>query len=217
MPTSHTELPIRDWYVLSCLMDLRGLASGTFALLLASGACSSPERRAQSDTAAPRVDTTASSHDGALADTLAAVCPTAGRRGSVLVARVAPEEEETGITFKLLGDGVGPGVVLCRDVLYADATALLGLMDEEGTIAERQGRAVIDTSPTQIPAYRHDGALYVAVAPFARHRRALFVPSSDQPMDATVWPRTTLLHLKASGMTRGAAYQAAVREGLLPH
>ena len=35
-------------------------------------------------------------------------------------------------------------------------------------------------------------------------------------MDATVWPRESLLHLKSAGLAQGAAYQAAVREGLLP-
>ena len=151
-----------------------------------------------------------------LADTLAATCPATGRRGSVLVARIDPQEEETGIAFKLLGDGAGPGVVLCRGVIYADVDTLLSLMGETGTTSESNGFAVIDSVITKIPAYRHEGVPYVAVQPFARHRRALFFPSREQPMDATVWPRESLLHLKAAGLTQGAAYQAAVREGLLP-
>ncbi len=150
----------------------------------------------------------------ALADTLAATCPASGQRGSVLVTRVAPEEEESGVISRILGDGVGPGVVLCRGVLYADARALLDLMGETATVTSAGGRAIIDGSPAEF-AYRHDGVLYVAVAPFARHRRALLVPSTDHPMDVTIWPRATLLHMKASGMTSGAAYQAAMREGLL--
>src|SRR3712207_2843292 len=123
------------------------------ALLLCVTACSSQQQ--------PAV-TTDSGGDAlayltAQAETLAATCPTSGRRGSVLVARPDPGEEETGITFKLLGDGAGPGVVLCRDVLYADATALLGLMGERAAVGLHDGRAVIDARTTDIPAYRHEG------------------------------------------------------------
>jgi hypothetical protein len=31
-----------------------------------------------------------------------------------------------------------------------------------------------------------------------------------------VWPQQALLHLKSSGLTQGRAYQAALREGLVP-
>jgi hypothetical protein len=34
-------------------------------------------------------------------------------------------------------------------------------------------------------------------------------------MDAIVWPQPALRHLKASGLTQGAAYQGALREGLI--
>src|ERR1700682_436764 len=170
-------------------------AKAVFALLLACGACFSQDNKYT-----------------ALADTLAATCPTSVLRGSVLVTVVAPEQEESGVISRILGDGVGPGVVLCRGVLYADAAALLDLMGERATVTTAGGRAIIDARPAEFVAYRHDGVLYVAVAPFARHRRALLVPSTDHPMDVTIWPRATLLHMKASGTTSGAAYQAAMRE-----
>jgi hypothetical protein len=194
------------------------LAHGTCALLVTLGACSSPEQRSQlpETSAAREVAKGPSTPASLLADSLAAICPATGRRGSVQVARVDPAEAETGIAFKLLGDGSGPGVVLCHGVLYAEMDTLLVLMGEPGTATESNGLAVIDSTVTQIPAYRHQGEPYVAVRPFARHRRALFFPSREQPMDATVWPRESLLHLKTAGLTQGAAYQAAVREGLLP-
>ena len=167
--------------------------------VLVSVACSSSER-------AP---------DLALTDSLSVICPKTGRRGSVQVARVDPKVEEGGVAFKLLGDGAGPGVVLCRDVLYADGDTLSLLMGEPGSVSERNGFAVIDSTVTQIPAYRHEGVPYVAVRPFARHRRAVYL-QSEQPMDAIVWPREALRHLKAAGLTQGRAYQTAVREGLVP-
>jgi len=46
--------------------------------------------------------------------------------------------------------------------------------------------------------------------------RALLVPSPDHPMDATIWPRETLLHMKSLGGDRSALYDQAVREGLFP-
>lgn len=186
-------------------------------LFMILGACSSQEKNANSrDSGIDQSATNSPTQAGALADTLTTVCPAGAGRGSILVARVAPEVEEGGIAFKLLGDGAGPGVVLCRDVLYADVTALSELMGDSVAVNEHQGQLLIGARPTQIQAYRHDGVFYAAVAPFARHRRALLMPSADHPMDATIWPRATLLHLKASGNTRGSVYQAAVREGLLP-
>ena len=157
-----------------------------------------------------------SSREPAIADTLARICPDSARRGSVLVARPDDKDEESRVTFKLLGDGAGPGVVLCRDVLYADAAALLGLMGERGTVTVSAGNAVIDSTRTTIPAYLHDSIPYVAVTPFARHRRALLVPNTDHPMDATIWPRETLLHMKSLGGDRRGVYDQAVREGLSP-
>lgn len=187
------------------------------ALLMTSAACSSTEKNANSrDSASDRGTAAQTVQGGSLADTLASVCPSASRRGSILVARVAPEIEEGGIAFGLLGDGTGPGVVLCRDVLYADVAALLKLMGEDVAATDRQGRVVIDATPTEIQSYRHDSVLYGAVAPLARHFRALLVLSPDHPFDATIWPRTALLHLKKTGLTQGSAYQSAVREGLLP-
>ena len=75
------------------------------------------------------------------------------------------------------------------------------------------GRAVIDSTVTEIPAYRHDGEIYVAVQPFALQRRALWAPS-DHPQDGTIWPQETLQHLKAVGRT-GRIWQTALREGLV--
>ena len=184
-------------------------------LVIAVTACS--EER-QSDNA----DTTTTGAaleqigDGSLADTLATVCPRTACRGSVLVARPDPKEEESQISFKLLGDGAGPGVVLCRDTLYADVSALLSLMGESAKVTWRDGRALVDGALTRIPAYSHEGVLYVAVAPFARHRQALLMPSDDHPMDATLWPRQTLLFMKTLGPTRRGLYDSAVRAGLLP-
>jgi hypothetical protein len=132
------------------------------------------------------------------------------------VARVDPKVEEGGVAFDLLGDGAHSGVVLCRDVLYADANALTKLMRDSVSISENEGVAIVDHASTTIPAYNHAGVLYVAVAPFALSRRALLLPSPGRQMDATVWPRQALLHLKRSGLTQGRAYQKAIREGLLP-
>ncbi len=196
----------------------RRVPRSVYGLLLCLAACSPRER----DDAQGGV---ATSHVGggdeiaqleARADTLAATCPTSGRRGSVLVARPDPTEEETGITFKILGDGAGPGVVLCRDVLYADAAALLGLMGEQATVGFDGGSAILGGRATDVRGYRHGDTVYVDVRALARNRRALLVPSPDHPMDVTIWPSTTLAHMKSAGMTRGAAYEAAVREGLVP-
>lgn len=215
MRISRTGSLTSGWCVRNSVgFHRRTLLSAKVPLLAAFVACS-PSEHQRSDTAIAQRATTESLTERTLADTLATVCKSSGRRGSVLVAKLDPEEAESGITFKLLGDGAGPGVVLCRDTLYADAAALLGLMEDSASVSESQGRALIDAKATQIPAYRHQGVLYVAVAPFARQRRALFLPSPDHAMDATVWPRVTLLHLEKSGNTRGRAYKAAVREGLL--
>jgi hypothetical protein len=217
MPTSHTELPTKGWCAHNFHL-VRYLTPRACAFLVSLSACSSPEQRSQSaeTSAAREVAKTQLTPASTLADSLAAICPVSGRRGSVQVARVDPAEAETGIAFKLLGDGAGPGVVLCRGVLYAKVDTLLELMGDTVTASESNGLAVLDSKVTQIPAYRHEGVLYVAVKPLAQHRRALFFPSREQPMDATVWPRESLLHLKSAGLTQGAAYQAAVREGLLP-
>ena len=150
-----------------------------------------------------------------LADTLAKVCPGA-QRGSVLVARPDSTEEESQVTFRLLGDGAGPGVVLCRNVLYAQADTLLALMGERGTVALSEGRAVIEGRPAQIQAYMHEGTPYVELAPFARSRQALLIQGTEHRMDATIWPRATLLHMKALGPSRRGLYDSAVRAGLLP-
>jgi len=191
MPINRIASRTRGWFVrsLSALVP--------FAVVFASVACSSSEQAS------------------AVTDSLSVICPKTGRRGSVQVARVDPKVEEGGVAFKLLGDGAGPGVVLCRDVLYADGDTLSSLMGEPGSVSERNGFAVIDSTVTQIPAYSHEGVPYVAVRPFARHRRALYL-QSEQPMDAIVWPREALRHLKAAGLTEGRAYQTAVREGLVP-
>ncbi|HJQ11233.1 MAG TPA: hypothetical protein VJ840_09405 [Gemmatimonadaceae bacterium] len=120
------------------------------------------------------------------------------------------------MAFDLLGNGAGPGVVLCRGVLYADVGSLMKLIGDTSRVSESDGLAVIDGAPSVIPAYDHQGVLYVEVAPFTRNRRAVLLPSPDHAMDATVWPRAALLHLKKSGLTQGRAYQTAVRERLVP-
>ena len=135
--------------------------------------------------------------------------------GSVQVARVAPEVEEGGVAFDLLGDGSGPGVLVCRDTLYADANALMKLMGERDSVIERDGKAVIGSRPTQIKAYRREGTPYVGVTALARDRRALVLERGEQRTDAIVWPQPALKHLKASGLTEGAAYKTAVKQGLI--
>ena len=195
--------------------NLRVVYVGAALLGLASAACSDRRPMSGADTASGRA-ALEQIGDGGTADTRAGICPRTARRGSVLVARPDPKEEESQISFKLLGDGAGPGVVLCRDTLYADVSALLSLMGESATVTWRDGRAVMDEVPTPIPAYSHEGVLYVAVAPFARQRQALLMPSDDHPMDATIWPRETLLFMKTLGPTRRGLYDSAVRAGLLP-
>lgn len=148
-------------------------------------------------------------------ESLGSICPSAARRGSVQVARVAPEVEEGGVAFDLLGDGLGPGVLLCRDTLYADANALLRMMGERDSVVERDGMAVFGARVTRIPLHEHDGVPYIDVAALARDRRALMLPRGEQRQDAVVWPQPALRHLKASGLTQGDAYKSAVREGLI--
>jgi hypothetical protein len=148
-------------------------------------------------------------------ESFASICPSSARRGSVQVARVAPEVEEGGVAFGLLGDGVGPGVLLCRDTLYADANALMKLMGERDSVVDREGTAVLGARLTRIPVYQHDGVPYVEVAALARDRRALMLQRGEQRQDAVVWPQPALRHLKASGLTEGDAYKDAVREGLI--
>ena len=176
-------------------------------LIVAVGACS-PQRDDRADSARVPIA------GNRLADSLAIDCPATGQPGSVLVARPDPNEEESLVSFALLGGGAGPGVTLCRGVLYADVAALLKLMGEHAIVTGGNGKAIFDSSATDIPAYRHEGDLYVAIAPFARRRRALWVPSEDHPQDGTLWPQRTLLHLKAGGRTSGV-WQSAVREGLV--
>jgi hypothetical protein len=151
---------------------------------------------------------------------LACICACSSARdterpGTVLVARVDPKVEEGGIAFLLLG-GKGLGVVLRNDQLYADGAALLSLMKEPGRIATAGDRATIDGVATDIRGFTRGGIAFVAVAPLARHYRALFVSPPPHLQDATVWPRATLAFLKRAGDSRGAAYQQATREGLLP-
>lgn len=216
MLINRTELPTRSWSAHNFNL-MRYLTRKASALLVCLGACSSTERQSEVSESATARDATTTQllATSTLADSLTAICPDSGRRGSVQVARPDSNEAETGIAFKLLGDGAGPGVVLCRSVIYADGDTLLSMMGEPGSVSERNGFAMIDSTLTQIPAYRHQGVPYVAVRPFARHRRAVYL-QSEQPMDAIVWPREALLHLKAAGLTQGRAYQTAVREGLLP-
>ncbi|HEX6628427.1 MAG TPA: hypothetical protein VF105_10745 [Gemmatimonadaceae bacterium] len=186
------------------------------SLLVMCGACTSSENKSQSAQQPEGKDSVIAQlpAGSSLADSLSVACPKTGQRGSVLVARLDSTEAETGIAFKLLGDGAGPGVVLCRDVIYADLRALTAMMDSSDAIPVR---ASVDTAALRnVQMYVHEGVPYANVAQLAKSRRALFFPSREQRQDATVWPRKTLLHLKSAGLTQGAAYKAAVREGLLP-
>ena len=212
MPISRIALRTRGWFVRNRI--LRDPAALATAVSLAVAACSSKDSGSAAPDTGQAITNTAAA-PATLPDSLAAICPDSGSRGSVQVAWPDSTEAETGIGFRLLGDGAGPGVVLCRSVIYADGDTLLSLMGEPGSVSERNGFAVIDSTVTQIPAYRHRGVPYVAVRPFARHRRAVYL-ESGQPMDAIVWPREALRHLKAAGLTQGRAYQTAVREGLVP-
>jgi len=187
MPINRTASPTRGWCVRSSRAASRRGTATAFAVLAIVG-CSSNER---------------------------ALCSSSPRIGSVQVARVAPEVEEGGVAFDLLGDGAGPGVLMCRDTLYADANALMALMKERDSVFEREGKAVIGTRPTQIKAYRHEGILYVGVAALAKDRRALVLQRGEQRADAIVWPQPALKHLKASGLTEGEAYKSAAKEGLI--
>lgn len=187
MPISRTALPTKGWCVPSSATASRRGTATAFALVAMVG-CSSEER---------------------------GLCDPSSRIGSVQVARVAPEVEEGGVAFDLLGDGAGPGVVMCRDTLYADANALMLLMGERDSVVERDGKAVIGPRLTQIPAYRHEGIPYVGVIALARDRRALVLERGEQRADAIVWPQPALKHLKSSGLTEGAAYKTAVRQGLI--
>jgi hypothetical protein len=206
MQTSHIALPTRGL----CVPDIQVVRRAGLILGVIMGAASC----SKSDTRSEAVvqDTQRS----AVADSLTRICESTGRRGSLLVARVDSTVEEGGVAFDMLGDGAGPGVVLCQDSLYADVVALTALMRDTVHVTEKDGLAVIDGRQVQIPAYYHEGALHVAARPFVRTRRAYFMPSPDHPMDATVWPRSALLHLKASGLTQGRAYQGAFSEGLAP-
>ena len=208
MPINRIVSPTRSWSALR-----RGAL-----VILATGGCSSSEQGARSDTpsASPIGAEIRSSPSSARSDSLSRLCPTAGIRGSLQVARVDPKVEEGGVAFDLLGDGAGEGVVLCNDVLYADVDSLMKLIGDTSTVSENDGIAVIGGRPTTIATYNHRGVLYVAVQPFVRSRRAVLL-AGEQRMDAIVWPRPALLHLKKSGLTQGRAYQAAVREGLVPH
>lgn len=217
MPINHIGLPTRSWCVRRDSIRARtSIGELCASLLVMCGACTSSENNSQSGQQTERKDSVIAQlpAGSSLADSLSAACPTTGRRGSVLVARIDSAEAETGIAFKLLGDGAGPGVVLCRDVLYADVRTLTAMMDSSDAIPVR---ASVDTTALRnVQTYVHDGVPYANVAQLAKGRRALFFPSREQRQDATVWPRKTLLHLKSSGLTQGAAYKAAVREGLLP-
>jgi hypothetical protein len=193
-------------------LELTVFALSVVALSLSASACSSGERNPGDDSGIARAQPDRS---GSLADTLAKVCTNA-ERGSVLVARPDPAEEESQVSFKLLGDGAGSGVVLCRNELYAQADTLLALMGEPGKVSLSDGRAVLDERLTQIPAYLHEGKPYVELAPFARSRQALLVQRTEHRMDATLWPKATLLFLKELGPSRRGLYDSAVRAGLLP-
>lgn len=217
MQINHIALPTRSWCGRRPSMRARtSIGEVCASLLVMCGACTSSENKSRSVQQQDGKDSVIVQlpAGSSLADSLSAACPKTGQRGSVLVARLDSAEAETGIAFKLLGDGAGPGVVLCRDVIYADVRALTAMMDSSDAMPVR---ASMDTGALQnVQTYAHDGVLYANVAQLAKKRRALFFPSREQRQDATVWPRKTLLHLKSAGLTQGAAYKAAVREGLLP-
>jgi hypothetical protein len=217
MPINHIGLLTKSSYARRGSIRTRGTIGEVCAsLLVICGACTSSENRSQSVQRPEGKDSVIAQlpAGSSLADSLSAACPKTGQRGSVLVARLDSTEAETGIAFKLLGDGAGPGVVLCRDVLYADVRTLTEMMDSSDAIPV--GASVDTAALRNVQTYVHDGVPYANVAQLAKGRRALFFPSREARQDATVWPRKTLLHLKSSGLTQGAAYKAAVREGLLP-
>lgn len=217
MPINHIGLPTKSWCARRGSIRARtSIGEVCASLLVMCGACTSSDNKSQSVQQSEGKDSVSAQLPvgSSLADSLSATCPKTGERGSVLVARLDSTEAETGIAFKLLGDGAGPGVVLCRDVIYADVRALTAMMDSSDAIPVR---ASVDTANLRnVQTYAHDGVLYANVAQLAKQRRALFFPSREQRQDATVWPRKTLLHLKSAGLTQGAAYKAAVREGLVP-
>lgn len=208
MPINRIASRTRSWSALR-----RGAL-----VILAAGGCSSPEQGARSDAEnTPRPSgETRSSPNARRGEILSGFCAERGENGSLQVARVDRRVEEGGVAFDLLGNGAGSGVIFCRDTLYADVNALAHLMGDTSKVTENNGVAVVNGTPTSIPAYRHGDTLYVAVAPFVRDRRAVLLTSREHPMDAIVWPRQALLHLKRSGLTQGRAYQTAVREGLVP-
>ncbi|HJQ54808.1 MAG TPA: hypothetical protein VJ825_13300 [Gemmatimonadaceae bacterium] len=124
--------------------------------------------------------------------------------------------EEGGVAFDLLDDGAGQGVMACGDTLYADVHALMRLMADSSSVMSGTGAAASDGKAANAQTGYYDGVPYVRVNSFAQNRRALVLESPGQPTDVVIWPRKTLLHLKASGLTAGRAYKAAVSEGLLP-
>lgn len=207
MLTSRIASPTRSWFALSRV---------ALAVTVA-GACSSPRSAAESDSGGVIENRaqTASEPDVNL-EAHSSICPTMTQRGSIQVARVDPKVEEGGVAFGLLGDGAGEGVVACGDTLYADVNALLHLMADSSSVASGTGTAVLDGIATNARAGYYKGVLYVRVDSLARNRRALVLATPGQPGNVVIWPRKALLHLKASGLTAGRAYKAAVRQGLLP-
>lgn len=155
---------------------------------------SSPEPRATSARASDSLDATL-------------------RQATIQVARVAPEIEEGGVAFDVLG---GTSALHSGDILYADGPALLSLMKENGSLVLETGRVAIDGVRTDIRGYSREGVVFVAVEPFARHFRGVVMTSPHRPGSATIWPRSTLVFLKQTGDTAGGPYQQAKREGLLP-
>ena len=207
MPTSRIASPTRNWFALS---------SVALAVTVA-GACSPPRSAAESDSVDITQGRTQTASESNLnSQSLSSICPTLTRRGSIQVARVDLKVEEGGVAFDLLDDGAGQGVMACGDTLYADVHALMRLMADSSSVMSGTGAAASDGKAANAQTGYYDGVPYVRVNSFAQNRRALVLESPGQPTDVVIWPRKTLLHLKASGLTAGRAYKAAVSEGLLP-
>lgn len=206
MLISRTASLTRNWFALSAALGVT-----------VAGACSSPRSAADSDSVGIIVERSQNVGErNVKRDSLSGICQAMTQRGSIQVARVDAKVDEGGVAFDLLGDGAGEGVIACGDTLYADVHALMDLMADSSKVTNNSGIAVVDGTVTKARAGYYKGVLYVRVDSFARNRRALLLANPGQPTAVVVWPRKTLLHLRASGLTAGRAYKTAVTEGLLP-
>lgn len=193
-------------------------ACGVFLLLLTGIYACSPSRDAVRDGRAEKdsvgvVSADSSREGGATSPPASDSVDVRERQATIQVARVAPEVEEGGVAFDLLG---ATSAVQRGGIFYADGRALLALMMERGSLVLQAGRVTIDGVATDIRGYNRGGIPFVPVEPLARHFRALVMKSPHRPGSVTIWPRATLAFLKQAGDTAGGPYQQAKREGLIP-